>query len=116
MNKVLTKEQRTEIDYPLLLPLHHKLQMEDFIQKYIISDPLCSERLNDLYNKYCTFWKQEGTNEDDRLKKRAFKTTLKMLLEQTYKEVAIFSNSTGVIFAGIGITPEVGEDETSIIN
>ncbi len=91
--------------------------MEDFIKKCLISDQFCSERLNDLYNTYYTFCKQEGKNENDILKKRVFKTTLKMLLEQTGKEVRIFSNSTGVIFAGIGIKQEVvGENETFIMN
>lgn len=109
--KILTKEERTEKNYPLFLPLREKKHMLGFIKSNIVYEPLCSEKLNTLYKTYCEFYTQRCTPDNDgtRLGKRAFKTTLKMLLDQHYRNVQVYSTRTGIIFAGIGLTFEKKE-------
>lgn len=66
--------------------------------------PICSEKLNDLYN-YCKQFVEKKHPGKDILKKRSFKLALKTVLENQGFVIDELTTNLGVILIGIGLNP-----------
>ena len=98
MTAVIDKEKHVFIRYEI------KETIEEFILRYIVAAPICSERLNDLYHSYEQFVTKEHPKTEI-LKKRSFKVVLKTVLRDKGYEIDEITTNLGVLVVGIGIHP-----------
>lgn len=107
MTQTYTEEKKQDLPAikPLLLRFEIKITLVQFIEKYIVFDSLCSERLNDVYNYYKQFSETHYPNIEIP-KKRLFKLSLLALLELKNKDVQEYGTNAGVILKGIGLRPQ----------
>ncbi len=85
---------------PVLFPLKDKETLVDFVQEKIKDDNICSEKFSELYDAYIDFCDKNRTTK---LKRRAFKECLKVVLEKKGIVVYEFAKKSGIIIKGIGL-------------
>lgn len=73
----MKKNKKKKESIPILLRLELKKILDDFIELYIVPDPIWSKKLNDVYNLYIKFSKEKNKNIEV-LKKRAFKVGIEI--------------------------------------
>lgn len=102
--KTEIKETETE-EKPILLRFEIKIVLERFIEKYIVLDALCSERLNDVYKCYTEF-SETNYPTIEIPKKRLFKLALKNILKSQGTYIHDYATNAGVTLSGIGLRSE----------
>lgn len=94
---------------PVLLSFENKKQIENFIDNKIVIDPLCSERLVNIYTSFVEYSYLQ--KKSTKISKRLFQYGLLHLLKEkstTQKNfssnfITKYSTPSGVIITGIGL-------------